>query len=85
MTLCPEKERQIKTQTFIDKEKGIVVRIVRNQHTSKLYVFPVHAIAQNKVTITILPFGNKYSIPDIDFPLVVNDLPEVEGVSVEVG
>jgi len=79
------KDEQLKTQTFIDKEKGIVVRIVRNLHTSKLYLFPVHAIAQNRVAITILPSGNKYVVPDIDYPLVVNDLPAVEEVGVEIG
>ena len=81
----PVKDHKFKTQTFIDKEKGIVVRIVRNLHTSKLYVFPVHAISKNKVTITILPSGNKYIVQDIDYPLVVNDVPEVEEVGVEVG
>ena len=80
-----KKDQQLKTQTFIDKGKGIVVRIVKSGRAAKIYVFPVHTIMQSKVTVTLYPSGKKYKIPDIDYPLVVNDLPEVEGVSVEVG
>ena len=79
-----QETEHIKTQTFIDKTKGIVVRIIKSGRSSKIYVFPVHTIMQQEVIITLKPSDNKYRIPDINFPFVVNDLPEVDGVSVEL-
>ena len=49
------KDEQLKTQTFIDKEKGIVVRIVKSGRAAKIYVFPVHTIMQSKFTVTRHP------------------------------
>ena len=78
-----KKEPQVKAQTFIDDEKGYVLRLVRIGESSKVYIFPIHKSNKEKLNITLKPSDHNFEIKDLSVPLEINDLPPVDSISIE--
>ena len=79
----PEKEPQVKAQTFIDEEKGFVVRLVRMGEKAKIYLFPVKNEGKKKICLTLHPLNQKHHITDINTPLELAKLVPVESISLD--
>ena len=70
---APE-EPKVSAQTFIDDEKGYVIRLVRMGESSKVYIFPIHKSNKEKLNITLKPSDHNFEIKDLSVPLEINDL-----------
>jgi len=79
----PEKESQVKTQTFVDEKKGFVIRLVRVGEKAKIYVFSINKEWEKKICLTFYPSNQKYHIADINTPLDLANLVPVESISLE--
>ncbi len=79
----PEKEPRVKTQSFIDEEKGFVIRLVRVGEKAKIYVFPIIYKGNKKICLTFHPSNQKHHITDINTPLDLANLAPIESISIE--
>lgn len=76
--------KKTETITFIDKDSRFLVKLLRREGKSSLYVFDVNHNLNRKVRITIYPTMETYLMENLHFPLEFNDLSEVDMIHLEV-
>ena len=74
----------INAQTFIDEEKGFVVRVLRYNESTKIYFFPVKNISAKVIQLTLLPVNKEYLVSDYNTPLEIENLPPVDSIEMEM-
>jgi hypothetical protein len=72
------------SKTFIDKEKNIIIRLIGTNSRSRLYVFPVSGNKLGEFALTLNPGRQKYYFRDSLESRIIEDVPEVHSISIEV-
>ncbi len=79
-----ETEPKVFSKTFIDPEKNIIIRLIGTVRSARLFVFPVSGEKLGEFTLTLNPGLQKYYFKDSHETKILEDLPEIRSISVEV-
>ncbi len=72
------------SKTFIDKEKNIIIRLIGTVKKARLYVFPVSGEKLGEFSLTLNPGLQKYYFKDSQETKILEDLPDINSISIEV-
>lgn len=72
------------SRTFIDKEKNIIIRLTGTKERSRLYVFPVSGNKLGEFSLTFNPGLQKYYFRDSLESKIIENVPEIHSISIEV-
>ncbi len=79
-----ETESGVFSKTFIDKEKNIIIRLIGTVKNARLFVFPVSGEELGEFTLTLNPGLQKYYFKNSQESKILEDLPEISSISIEV-
>lgn len=65
-------EEKIKCETFVDKNKSYILKMVSNNSETKFYLFTKNLINNKIVNITFLPSNKNLSVNINEFPIICN-------------
>lgn len=72
------------SKTFIDKEKNIVIRLIGTTKSSKLFVFAVSGNKLEEFSLTLNPCAQQYYFKDSSESKIIENVPEIESISIEL-
>ncbi len=79
-----ETELGLLSKTFIDREKNIIIRLIGTVRKARLFVFPVSGEKLGEFTLTLNPGLQRYYFRDSQEIKILEDLPEISSISIEV-
>ena len=75
---------QTLSKTFVDKEKNILIRLIGNTRSLKLFVFPVAGNALGEFSLTLKPGLQQYYFKDSHETKIIENVPDVQSISIEL-
>ncbi len=79
-----ETESGVFSKTFIDREKNIIIRLIGTVKKARLFVFPVSGEKLGEFMLTFNPGLQKYYFKDSQETKILEDLPDITSISIEV-
>lgn len=72
------------SKTFLDKEKNIIIRLIGTSENSRLYIFSVDGNILGEFGLTINPGNKKFHYKDSREIKTMEDVPEIQSISIEL-
>ncbi len=77
------ESNEIQSKTFIDEGKNYLIRLIKENSKSKIYVFSTHETVMKNFTVVIKPQSVKYVLNDNSKPLEIEGNIDPESIEIE--
>ncbi len=77
------ESNEIQSKTFIDEGKNYLIRLIKENSKSKIYVFSTHEPVMKNFTVVIKPQSVKYILNDNSKPLEIEGNIDPESIEIE--
>lgn len=75
---------QMITKTFLDEEKEILIKVIGEGETTKIYIFSTKNERINNFDIIIEPLGVKYHLQNNLEPLKIEKVIDIESIKIQL-
>lgn len=77
------ESNEIKSKTFIDEGRNYLIRLIKENSKSKIYVFSTHEPVMKNFTVVIKPQSVKYVLDNNSRPLEIEGNIDPESIEIE--
>lgn len=79
----PEERPKISTKTFYDEDKTYIIKVIKYEKSSKVFVFSTQYELMKDYTLIISPNNTKYHMKDNSGPLEIEMPLDPDSISIE--